>query len=159
MANSGEPSTTARFELTASAPVRALAIAAGGAVLAMVMLILAAITDAVAALIVGVVVLVLVVTLAVVALLLTRRLRTSVVLDPDQITVTQGGRTQTLAWADVDEAGLRGPHLILAAKPGRGEDAAIRNPRTRSDPAFLAVVTAVRDRLDADRGYGARPFG
>lgn len=158
MADSGGFLPAQRFELTAPVPVRALAIAAAAAVVAMVALLVWGASDAVAVLVVGSVALVLAVALAVGALLLTRRLRTSVVLDPDAITIRQGGRTHSLAWAEVDEVGLRGRHLILAAKSGPGNDAAIMNPRTRSDPAFLAVVTAVRDRLDADRGYRARPF-
>lgn len=124
----------------------------------MVALLTWGLTDSVGVLIVGVIALVLAVALATGALWLTRKLRTTVVLAPDAITVTQDGRTQSLAWSNVQEVGLRGRHLILAAKSGPDADAAIMNPRTRSDPAFLAVVTAVRDRLDADRGYGARPF-
>lgn len=144
--------------LTAPAPVRALAIAAVAAVLAMGLLVVWGSTAARAALIAGIALLVLAVALAVGALVLTRRLRTSVVLRSDTITVVHGGRSQSVPWAAVSEVGLRGRHLILAAKPGEGAGAAILNPRTRSDPAFLSVVTAVRDRLNADRGYGARPF-
>lgn len=158
MADSVDPSSARRFELTAPAPVRALAIAAVAAVLAMVLLIVWGVTSAIAALIIGIAVLVLALALGIGALVLTRRLRTSVELRTDTITITHGGRSQSLAWAAVDEVGIRGRHLILAAKPGGGEGAAILNPRTRSDPAFLSLVTAVRDRLNADRGYGAHPF-
>jgi hypothetical protein len=148
-----------QFQLTAPAPIRALAFAAAGAVVAMVLLIVFGLTDSAVVLVVGLVVLVLAIVMGVTALLLTRRLRTSVVLTADTLTVVQGGNTRTLAWAGVDEVGLRGRHLVLTAKPGQGEDLAVLNPRTRSDPAFLSLLTAVRDRLDADRGYGARPFG
>jgi hypothetical protein len=146
------------FELNAPAPVRALAISAAVAVVAMVALILWGVTDAVVVLVLGIIALVLALALAGGALFLTRKLRTSIVLDEDAITVSQAGSTHALAWSDVEEVGLRGRHLVLSAKPGQGEDASVLNPRTRYDPAFLAVVTAVRDRLDADRGYGARPF-
>jgi len=154
-----EGPTAQRFELTAPPPVRALAIAAAVAVLAMIALVAGGLTDSTVVLVLGLVALVLASTWAVVALMLTRRLRTSVILDSDSISVTQGGSTHSLAWSDVDQVGLRGRHLVLSAKSGPDEDAAVLNPRTRTDPVFMAVVTAVRDRLDADRGYGGRPFG
>lgn len=157
MADSGEPAR--HFELSAPAPLRALAIAAAAAVVAMVLLVVSGLADSTVILVLGLVILVLAVAMGLGAVLLTRRLRTEVVLDVDGITVTQGGSSHTLAWSHVDEVGLRGRHLVLTAKPGQGEDAAVLNPGNRADPAFLAVVTAVRDRLDADRGYGARPFG
>ncbi len=157
MTHSTELPAGQRFDLTAVAPVRALAISAGAAVVAIALIAVWTFTEAVVALVLGLVVLILAVGLALVALLLTRRLRTSVVLDPRAISV-RGRRTQSLDWSEVEHVTLRGSRLTLTAKTGPGSNLVVVNPRAASDATFVSLVAAIRSRLDDDRGYGDRIF-
>ncbi len=150
--------TGQHFDLTAPPPVRALAISAGTAVLGTALLVIWGVADLpVLVAVVGIVVLVLALALAVAALALTRRLRTSVRLGDDSIAVVRGGRTQSHDWADIGEVALRGSRLVLVSKSG-GVDTALVNPRSVADPTFRSLAVALQDRLNADRGYGERPF-
>lgn len=150
--------TGQHFELTAPPPVRALAISAGTAVVGTALLVVWGVADLpVVVAILGIVVLVLALALAVAALVMTRRLRTSVRLTADAITVVRGGRTDSHHWADINEVALRGSRLILVSKSG-GTDTALINPRPPGDPTFMSLAVALQDRLNADRGYGGRPF-
>lgn len=147
-----------RFELTALPPVRALAISAAAAVLAIVLLVVWGVTDLpLLVLVLGIVVLVLALSLALAALLLTRRLRTSVLLTTDAITIIRGRRTESLAWGDVAEVALRGSRLSLVSRSGTAS-ASVINPRTPSDSTFRSLTTALQQGLNADRGYGGGPF-
>lgn len=152
--------TDQRFTLSAPAPVRALAIAAAAAVVALILLVVHAAADLpVGVLVLAIVVLVLGVALAVGAMLLTRRLRTLVTLANSKVTVTRGRQTRDLLWSDVGEVRLQGRRLTLGAKSGPADDAIVVNPRQPGDPTFIALMTSIQGRLDADRGYGARPLG
>ena len=157
---SGSPArpTGQHFELTAPPPVRALAISAGTAVVGTALLVTWAVADLpVVVAVLGIVVLVLGLALASAALVLTRRLRTSVSLTSDSIAVVRGGRTESRDWADIAEVALRGSRLILVTKSGHAVTALV-NPRPAGDPTFMSLVVALQDRLNADRGYGGRPF-
>ena len=86
------------------------------------------------------------------ALLLTGRLRTQVELGADTLTVTRAGQRREVSWSDVRAVTLQHPRLrVTTADPAGG--VVITNPRRESDPRFAALMSALRQRLDADRGY------
>ena len=151
------------FALGAPPPVRALAIAAGAALGAIVLLGIALAGRATTVLTVAAaVLLVLGLALGLGAVVLARRLRTSVRVDDRAITVWRGGvrrgrRTESVAWSDIDEVVLEGARLNLVPKTGEG--LVLANPRAPTDPTFVALLRAIRQRLDKSRGYGGRPFG
>ena len=142
------------FALTAAPPVRALAIAS---VVAMVGATLIVGSGALGlgpfVLAVGVAGLGLAVALSVAALTLVARLRCTLVLDPDGITVIRARRISRLAWSDIDRVSLAGPRLTLVTKASGGADVSVVNLRGQSDPTFTSLARAIRGRLDADRGY------
>lgn len=141
-----------RFTLTAPPPVRALAIAAVTALVAAALIVTSRILDlGTVVLVVGVVGLALAVALAVAALVLSRRARVDLVLAADAVTVRRAGQAQRVPWADIDNVTLTGPRLTLVRKTGA--DVAVVNPRTPTDPTFTALLAALTQRLDADRGY------
>ena len=145
------------FELRAFPPVRALAIAAGAALVAIVML---AFTPAgrgsTGFTVAAVVLLAAGVALALGAVFLSRALRASVRVDDRALTVRRGRRTESLAWPDTSEVRLQGVRLTAVAK--QGAVVTLISPRGPEDPTFVAMLLAIRKRLDADRGYGGRPF-
>ena len=57
------------------------------------------------------------VVLAVVALVLTARLRTTLVLDPESITIINGRRRRVVPWSTIDIVRMQGPRLLLITKP------------------------------------------
>lgn len=147
-----------RFELSAPAPVRALAISAGAGVAAMVLLVVWGVAGRPQVFaVLGMAVLILALALAVAALGLTRRLRTTVLVKATSVVVVRGRRTRSLAWADIDQVTLQGARLTLAAKPGAGEDCILVNPRDPADPTFGSLLTVVQASLNSDRGYGTGP--
>jgi hypothetical protein len=95
--------------------------------------------------------------LAVVALVLTARLRTTLALDPESITIIKGRRHRVMQWSAIDVVKRQGSRLLLITKPDGGEDAIVVNPGTASDAPFVALIAEIRRRLDADRGYGQVP--
>jgi hypothetical protein len=144
-----------RFALAAPPPVRSLAISAGAAVIAAAMIVLSSTLDlpqvVTAA---GVGLLILAVVLAVVALVLTARLRTTLVLDPETITIIKGRRRRVVPWSMIDIVRRRGPRLLLITQPEGGADVTVVNPGTATDATFDALIAEIQRRLDADRGYG-----
>ena len=143
-----------RFTLRAAPPLRALAIGSAGAMVGAVLIVLWRVLDLpLVVLIVGVLLLVLAIALVVAALLLTARLRTLVVVGPQHVEVRRRGQSRRLAWSEIERVTLRGPRLTLIAKQPGG-DAIMLNPRTPEDPVFSGLLTALRQRLDHDRGYG-----
>lgn len=142
-----------QFTLSAPPPVRALAIAAGLALVGALLLVLVAALDWSGVLTaLAIVLLVLGVALATTALVLTARVRTVVRTDDDQITVQRAGRTAVASWSDVAKASVVGHRLILRDSEGQAT-VTVLNPRTRSNPTFLALMTEIQQRLDSDRGY------
>jgi hypothetical protein len=144
----------ARFTLTAPPPVRSLAISAVAAVLAAVDIVLGSALELPQAVtIAGVGVLIFAVSLAVAALVLTARLRTTLILDSESITIIKGRRRRVVPWSMIDIVRRRGPRLLLITKPEGGSDVTVINPRAATDAMFSALITEIQKRLDADRGY------
>ena len=148
----GPPPQEARFALTAPAPVRSLAISAVAAVIAAAMMVLgSALNLPRAVAIAGVGLMIFACALAVVALVLTARLRTTLALDPESITIIKGRRRRVVPWSTIEVVRRQGRRLLLITKPGDGEDATVVNPGT--DATFNALIAEIQRRLDADRGY------
>ena len=95
--------------------------------------------------------------LAVVALVLTVRLRTTLVLDPKSITIINGRRRQVVPWSMIDVVRRQGSRLLLITKPEDGSDLTLLNPRTETDATFSALIAEIQKRLNADRGYRKLP--
>ena len=144
-----------RFTLTALPPVRALAIAAVTALVGAGLVVASRVLDlGLAVLVVGLVGLGLAVALAVAALVLGARARADLVMDPDAITVRRNGQERRVPWADIDSVTLTGPRLTLVRKTE--SSVVVVNPRTPTDPTFVALLSAIQNRLDAERGYPTR---
>ena len=142
----------ARFTLTAPAPVRSLAISAVAAVMAAVVTVLGSAFDLPQAVtVVGISLMIFAIMLAAAALVLTRRLRTILILDPESITIINGRRRRVLPWSTIASVRQQGSRLLLITKPDGG--ATVVNPRTETDATFEALLGEIRQRLDADRGY------
>jgi hypothetical protein len=147
----------AQFVLAAPPPVRALAIAAGLAVVGALLLVLWGVFDwPVGLAVLAVVLLVLGVALGASAVVLTAGVRTTDETDDQQITVARHGRSGAARWVDVYEVRVVGHRLTLRDKDGAGL-VTVLNPRARANPVFLALMAEVQQRLDADRGYSPRP--
>ena len=143
-----------QFVLTPPPPVRSLAISAVAAVIAAAVLVLTSALQLPRALaIAGIVIMVFAFVLAVVALVLTVRLRTTLILNPSSITIIKGRHRRVLDWSMIDSVRLQVPRLKLITKPQCGADATVLNPRSATDARFTALVADIGRRLDADRGY------
>ena len=156
MSDSGGPRPQeARFTLTAPPPVRSLAISAGAAVIAAATIVLGSALELPRAVpIAGVGLMIFAIVLAVVALVLTARLRTTLVLDPKSITIINGRRRRVVAWSTIDIVRRRGRRLLLITKPeGGGSVVTVVNPRAETDATFSALIAEIQQRLNADRGY------
>ena len=141
-----------RFTLTAPPPVRALAIAAVTALVGAGLMVASRALDLGAVvLVVGLVGLGLAVALAAAALVLVARVRAELVMEPEAITVRRSRQVQRVPWAEIDTVTLAGRRLALARKAGA--DVVVINPRTPTDPTFVALLETISRRLDADRGY------
>jgi hypothetical protein len=55
-------------------------------------------------------------------------------------------------WSQIESVSLHGPRLTFTPKGGEPAIAVV-NPRSPNNPTFLALVAAIRERLNADRGY------
>ena len=95
--------------------------------------------------------------LAVVALVLTVRLRTTLVLDPKSITIINGRRRQVVPWSMIDVVRQQGARLLLITKPEGGSDLTVLNPRAETDATISALIAEIQKRLNADRGYRKLP--
>ena len=141
-----------RFTLTPPPPVRALAIAAVTALVAAGLMVASRVLDlGPVVLVIGSIGLGLAVALAVAAVVLGARARAELVLAPETITIRRAGQERRVPWADIDTVTLTGPRLTLVRK--RGDGVVVVNPRTPTDPTFTALLSAIQQRLDADRGY------
>ena len=148
-----QPAREARFVLAAPPPVRALAISAALVVVGIALLVLTSANGwPVGVLVLAVVLTVLGVALALTALVLTRRIRSVVSSTVDGLTVEHGSDRRTVRWSEVGEVRVVGHRLVLNRKEGEGS-VSVLNPRMRANPTFLALMTEVQQRLDADRGY------
>jgi membrane protein YdbS with pleckstrin-like domain len=143
-----------RFVLTALPPLRSLAISSVSAVIAAAMIVFGTaqeLPQAVA--VVGIGLMVFAVVLAVVALLLTARLRTILILDPQSISITRVRQRRVVPWSMIQTVKMQGPRLLLITAPEAKPDAEIVNPRRSSDITFAALLAEIQRRLKADRGY------
>ena len=93
------------------------------------------------------------VVLIVVALVLTLRLRTTLIVDPQSITIIRGRRRRAVPWSMIDRVRMQGPRLLLITTPEGGPDALVINPRGSTDATFSALIAEIQSRLNADRGY------
>jgi hypothetical protein len=135
-----------------------MAISAGAALIAAAMIVLGSALDLPEVVIIaGVILMVFAVALAVAAIALTVRLRTTLILDPESITIINGRRRRVVGWSTIDIVRRQGPRLLLITKPGRGSDMAVVNPRAENDVVFSALIAEIQKRLDADRGYRQVP--
>jgi hypothetical protein len=104
--------------------------------------------------IVGIGLLIFAVALAVVALVLTMRLRTTLILDAQSITIIRGQHRRLVPWSMIDRVRMQGPRLLLITTPEGGPDAVVINPRGSTDATtFSALIAEIQSRLNADRGY------
>jgi hypothetical protein len=106
-----------------------------------------------AVVIAGVAIMIFAVVLAAAALVLTVRLRTTLILDSQSITITTGRQRRVIAWSMIDSVKMQGPRLVLITKPVGRPDVTVINPRESTDAAFSALVAEIGTRLDVDRGY------
>lgn len=142
------------FTLTAAPPIRTLAIASLVSIVGAALMVGSrAFRLGPIALVLGAVGLTFAIALALAGVILASRLRSTLVLDTDGITVVRGRRADRLPWSDIDSVQLAGPRLTFLPKTASGVEVSVINPRARTDPTFTALVTAIRDRLDVDRGY------
>jgi hypothetical protein len=138
--------------------VRSLAISAGAALIAAAMIVLGSALDLPQALIIaGLTLMMFAVALAVVAVALTVRLRTTLILDPESITIINGRRRRVVSWSSIEIVRRQGPRLLLITKPGSGSDLIVVNPRAEPDVMFSALIAEIQKRVDADRGYRQVP--
>jgi hypothetical protein len=75
-----------------------------------------------------------------------------VVTTTEGITIEHAGQRQTVRWSEIGGVRVVGHRLLLSRKEG-DTGVSVLNPRRRSNPTFLALMTEVQQRLDADRGY------
>jgi len=144
----------ARFVLAPPPPLRSLAISAVAAVVAAAVMVIATALDLPRAVVIaGAAIMIFAVVLAVAALVLTVRLRTTLILDSQSITITTGRQRRVMAWSMIDRVKMQGPRLVLITKPEGRPDVTVINPRESTDAAFSALVGEIGTRLDADRGY------
>ena len=105
-------------------------------------------------LVLAVVLAVLGVALGLTALVMTRRIRSTVLSTADGISVEHAGQRSSLRWSEVGGVRVVGHRLLLSRKEGEGS-VSVLNPRMRANPTFLALMAEVQQRLDADRGYSS----
>jgi hypothetical protein len=101
----------------------------------------------------GLILMIFAVLLAVVALVLSARLKTTLILDAESITITRGRQWRSVRWSIIDSVKTQGPRLLLITEPASEPDAIVINPRGSTDAVFAALMTEIQQRLDADRGY------
>jgi hypothetical protein len=143
-----------RFVLTPPAPVRSLAIGSVAALIAAVMIVLGSALDLPQAIVIaGVALMIFAIVLALVALVLTARLRTTLILDAETITIARRRHRRVLRWSMIDRVKTQRLQLVLITLPESKPDATVINPRGNNDPTFSALITEIQQRLNADRGY------
>jgi hypothetical protein len=144
----------ARFVLAAPPPIRSLAISSVVALIAAVMIVLGTALDLPQVVaIAGIVLMIFAIVLAAVALVLTARLRTTLILDAQSITITRGRQRRAVSWSMIESVKAQGPRLLLITRPEGGPDATVMNPRGGNDATYVALITEIQQRLNADRGY------
>jgi hypothetical protein len=92
------------------------------------------------------------------ALLVRLRIRTTVLLDTDTITIRSGGRSAQAQWSQITRVQTDGRTIYLRLDPGAtgqidAEALKIDSPRGDLDPQFRALADDLTRSLDHDRGY------
>ncbi len=150
------PDRRQSYVLRPRPPVRALAIASLAALAGAVLTVLAAAFDLPGAvLLLGAVVLGVALALAVAGLLLTARLRSTISLDPAGLRLSRGHQRVDLAWGDISAVDLTADSIVLRTRDHVRTE--LPNPRGTSDPVVSSMLNAIREALDADRGYESFP--
>ena len=143
-----------RYTLAVAPPVRPLVIASLVSIIGAALVVSSrALGLGSVALVAGIVALGLAAALVVAALILVRRLRSTLALDAEGITVIQGRRSRRLRWPDIDSVSLTGRRLTLLPKPSAGSQVSVINAGNPTDPTFTSLIAAIQGRLDASRGY------
>jgi hypothetical protein len=106
----------------------------------------------------GIVLFVLASALLIAALLVRLRLRTSVLLDADTITIRSGGRSAQARWSQVSQVRSDGRTIYLSLDPDAAgqadaETLKIDSPRGGLDPQFRSLADDLGQHLDRGRGY------
>jgi hypothetical protein len=151
---SSERLAETRFALAPPPPLRSLAISAVAALIAVTMIVLRSALDLPAAVTIAAIgVMIFAIVLALVALVLTVRLRTTLILDSRSITIIRRRHRRVVPWSRIDRVKIQGARLLLITEPEGGPDAAVVNPRGSNDATFAALVAEIQRHLNADRGY------
>lgn len=132
-------------------PVRAYAIAAAVAIVGAALIVAGSVAVLQPIVVIGIVLLVLGAGLAAFALIIVLRASTQVIMDADGLEVRRLGRRTRIPWSEITTVKATRHHFIVVARSGGTE---FVNPRDGKDRSVLAFMTAIRDRLDANRGYG-----
>lgn len=142
------------FVLRQRPPLRALLISSIGALVAAVLLVVgAALSWPAAAIALSAVLLVFSILFGVLALFVTRGLDTSVRVDEEGYAISRPRHRAEGRWSDVDRVSMEGLKLTLFSKadPETGDSIVCLNGP--DDPDLISLMYAIRNRLDADRGY------
>jgi hypothetical protein len=144
----------ARFVLAARPPLRSLAISSVAALIAAAMIVLGSALDLPQAVaITGIGLMIFAIVLAALALILTVRLRTTLILDSQSITILRGRHRRTVPWSMIDSVKIQGPRLVLITESADSPDVVVINPRGSTDATFAELISEIQSRLNADRGY------
>ena len=143
-----------RFVLRARTPLNALALAAGLEVIGAILLVTWGALDL--PLVVGILGGLLLACgggAMLAGVLALRRFAQTVELTSMGVTVAGAQGTRTLPWSSVTQVTLNGRVLTLQTGSDRDEPVEVLNPRGPAEVTFAALIEALRERLDTDRGY------
>ena len=147
------PEDRRRFVVKSEQPVRAYAIAAYCSLLGAILLVMGPLRDSRFLTVVAVVVLGFGVVLAALAFWLRRLYRTTLIAEKSTLTLVNGRRRRVLQWSEIADVSLQRARLVFTPKgPGRRQ-AVIIDPTLTGQPMFTEMLTELRKRLDASRGY------
>jgi len=143
-----------RFVLRARTPLNALALAAGLEVVGAILLVSWGALDLpLVVCILGGLLLACGGAAMLAGVLALRRFAQTVELSATGVTVTSARGTRTLPWSSVTQVTLNGRVLTLQTGSDRDEPVEVLSPHGQAEVTFLALIEALRGRLDADRGY------
>jgi hypothetical protein len=140
-----------RFVLRPPPPVRALGIASVSVVVGAVLVVLwGEWSRPLILVLLAVILMAAGVALASAALVIHQMLCQTVIVAETGITVLDRRARRTLSWSSIGQVSVIGPRLLLR---NDGDPVKIINSRGPTDPVFVALVSAITLKLDADRGY------
>ena len=149
------PQNHQRFFLQARTPVRAWVISGlasiGGAVL---LVVASSLNWPLPFLILGMVLMLFGLALSTAALFAKSRYQTTLLVERDRLTLINGRRRRVLNWTEVSDVSIQGPHLVLSpTEEGGRREIVLFDTRQAGTPLFEDLMQALRNRLDASRGY------